>query len=240
MKKIIICQWLIVLFVLCNGVDGPVFANEYKEERLDMIENQIKRRGISNERVINAMKKVERHLFVPEEMKDIAYTDGPLPIGEGQTISQPFIVAYMTDMAQLKSNDRVLEVGTGSGYQAAILAEIVKEVYSVEIVKTLAQEAKDRLSELGYSNVHVKWGDGYQGWKEHAPYDAIIITAAPPSVPEELIDQLKIDGTLVVPVGNIFQELLRIKRQEKGYTTEKLIPVRFVPMVKNNANEIRS
>ncbi|MGD2279507.1 MAG: protein-L-isoaspartate(D-aspartate) O-methyltransferase [Candidatus Omnitrophota bacterium] len=203
----------------------------YASERRQMIEKQIKFRGVTDKKVLKAMMEVKRHLFVPAEIRAAAYRDSPLPIGYGQTISQPYIVAYMTEVARLGPKDRVLEIGTGSGYQAAVLAEIVKEVYTIEIVKGLADSASRRLEDLGYKNVHVRWGDGYKGWPEKAPFDAIIVTAAPPEIPEELIGQLKTGGRMVVPVGSFFQELYLITRTDSGYDRKALFPVRFVPMV---------
>ena len=201
-----------------------------------MIEKQIKGRGVTDKKVIDAMKKVKRHLFVPEEMQDLAYRDSPLPIGHEQTISQPYIVAFMTEAAQLTAADRVLEVGTGSGYQAAILGEIAAEVYTVEIIPEHAEAAEKRLEKLGYDNVHVRQGNGYAGWEEQAPFDAIIVTAAPPEIPENLLEQLTIGGKLIVPVGSFAQELKRITRTHTGYETEDLMAVRFVPMVHGDNN----
>jgi protein-L-isoaspartate(D-aspartate) O-methyltransferase len=202
-----------------------------------MVEKQIISRGVTNEKVIKTMTEVERHLFVPKNLRGATYEDTPLPIGHGQTISQPYIVAYMTEAAQLKSGDRVLEIGTGSGYQAAILAEMVKEVYTIEIVKPLADSARTRLEEMGYKNITVRWGDGYKGWKEKAPFDVIIVTAAPPEIPEELVKQLNSGGRMVVPVGSFFQELYLITKTDKGVEKNALLPVRFVPMVHSRGNE---
>ena len=196
-----------------------------------MVEDQIKLRGVKDEKVLDAMMKIKRHLFVPADMKRWAYDDRPLPIGYGQTISQPYIVAYMTEAAGLSPGDRVLEIGTGSGYQAAVLAEIVKKVYTIEIIEELADSARSRLKGLGYKNIEVKWGDGYKGWPEHTPFDAVIVTAAPPEVPQALIDQLKVGGRMVVPVGSFFQELYLITRTASGIDKKRLMPVRFVPMV---------
>jgi protein-L-isoaspartate(D-aspartate) O-methyltransferase len=203
---------------------------DFKAMREKMVESQIKARGIKDPRVLSAMVKVERHRFVPEEYLNSAYSDQPLPIGEGQTISQPYIVALMTELLELKGDEKVLEIGTGSGYQAAILAELAKEVYSIEIVESLASLSKNRLLELGYQNIKVKAGDGYLGWPEVAPFDAIIVTAAPDHIPKPLIDQLKEGGRMVVPVGTYTQELKKIiKRYGKTETTD-IIPVIFVPM----------
>ncbi len=197
-----------------------------------MVKNQIERRGIQDERVLRAMRETPRHLFVPDNLKDAAYEDGPLPIGEGQTISQPYIVALMTELLELNGNERILEIGTGSGYQAAILSPLVKEIFSIEIVKSLAENAYKKLREMQYQNVTVKWGDGYEGWAAHAPYDAIIVTAAPDQVPQILIDQIKIGGRLVLPVGTYFQKLKVITKMKDGNIGENnIISVRFVPMV---------
>lgn len=203
----------------------------FETKRDKMTDEQIAARGVSDPGVLEAMRKVERHLFVPSTLQAIAYSDEPLPIGHGQTISQPYIVAYMTEAARLSSGDRVLEVGTGSGYQAAILAEIVKEVFTVEVDEPLALAAARRLSDLGYKNINVRSSDGYKGWPEEAPFDAIIITAAPPEIPEELIGQLKVGGRMVVPVGCFFQELCLVTRIEAGFEKKSLLPVRFVPMI---------
>ena len=221
----------IVVFLMAALCTAKTQEDMYASERKQMIERQISSRGVTDKKVLKAMMEVKRHLFVPADIRTAAYRDTPLPIGYGQTISQPYIVAYMTEVARLGSKDRVLEIGTGSGYQAAVLAEIVKEVYTIEIIKELADSASKRLKNLGYRNVHVKWGDGYKGWPERAPYDAIIVTAAPPELPEELIGQLKVGGRMVVPVGSFFQELYLITRTDSGYDRKALFPVRFVPMV---------
>lgn len=204
--------------------------DEFSVLREKMVADQIVMRGVKYELVLSAMRKVPRQEFVPEKMKKYAYEDTPLEIGEDQTISQPYIVALMTELLGLKGGEKVLEIGTGSGYQAAILAEIVKEVYTIEIIKSLADSAEERLKRLGYKNITVKWGDGYQGWKEHAPFDGIIVTAAPDHIPQPLIDQLKIGGRLVIPVGSGIQELKLITKTEKGIIEKNIIPVRFVPM----------
>ncbi|KPK86426.1 MAG: protein-L-isoaspartate O-methyltransferase [Bacteroides sp. SM23_62_1] len=196
-----------------------------------MVSDQIVARGISDTRVINAMKNTPRHLFVPDDLIEYAYNDHPLPIGYGQTISQPYIVAIMTELLELSGTDKVLEIGTGSGYQAAILSQLADTCYSIEIVRELAELSSKRMDELGYKNVVVKWGDGYLGWPEHAPFDAIIVTAAPEELPEELVNQLKTAGKMVVPVGKLYQSLLLITKTKKGYQQRNIIPVRFVPMV---------
>jgi len=198
--------------------------------REKMVENQIRARGVKDPRVLAALLKVERHRFVPEKYLDSAYSDQPLPIGEGQTISQPYIVGLMTELLALNGNEKVLEIGTGSGYQAAILAELAKEVYTIEIIESLASTAKKRLSELGYQNITVKAGDGYLGWPEAAPFDAIIVTAAPDHLPKPLIEQLKEGGRMVVPVGTYTQELKKIVKRSGKMETIDVIPVLFVPM----------
>lgn len=203
----------------------------HEEERERMVASQIEARGVKDKRVLEAMRNVARHMFVPDNMISYAYQDEPLPIGQGQTISQPYIVAYMTEVLQLKGEERILEVGTGSGYQAAILAEIVKEVFTVEIIEELGGQAQKVLDRLGYENIHFKIGDGTWGWKEHAPYDAIMVTAAPAKVPKALQEQLKIQGRLVIPVGSMFQELVLITRDKKKFKKKKLLPVRFVPLI---------
>ena len=206
--------------------DDAVFS----EERRRMVETQLQARDIHDPKVLAAMKRVPRHVFVPENERRYAYGDSPLPIGSGQTISQPYIVAYMTQALDLQPSDRVLEVGTGSGYQAAVLAELVNEVYTIEILPELARRAELTLMELGYTNVHVRAGDGYRGWPEHAPFDAIIVTAAPDHIPQPLIDQLEVGGKLVIPVGSWDQEMVIITRTEKGVLERHTIGVRFVPM----------
>ena len=202
--------------------------------REKMVKEQIERRGVTDKAVLEAMKKVERHLFVPEDLKNTAYTDSPLPIGYRQTISQPYIVAFMTQAIQPGPDDRVLEIGTGSGYQAAVLAELVKEVYTVEIVEPLAENARLSLEKLGYKNIKVKYGDGYKGWREYSPFDVIVVTAAPPGIPEELINQLKIGGSMIVPIGEYHQELYLIKKTETGLERKALLPVVFVPMLNSS------
>lgn len=207
-----------------------MLENKLKKMRKDMVSEQIQARGVTDELVLEAMRKVPRHEFVSKALILQSYSDYPLPIGEGQTISQPYIVALMTELLELKGGEKVLEVGTGSGYQAAILSEIVKEVYTIEIVDSLAKKAKRKLKELHYNNVSVRSGDGYAGWKENAPFDRIIITAAPPKIPKPLIDQLSDGGILVVPVGSHHQELQVVKKTGSGIKTDYSIPVRFVPM----------
>ena len=200
------------------------------QARERMLREQIEARGVTDARVLAALRAVPRHELVPEAQRDYAYEDRPLPIGHGQTISQPYIVALMSEALELDENERVLEIGTGSGYQAAVLGELAREVYSIEIVAPLAERAKLDLARLGYDNVQVRQGDGYRGWPEQAPFDAIVVTAAPEHVPQALVDQLAVGGRLVIPVGRGVQELLRITRDEQGVHEERLLGVRFVPM----------
>jgi protein-L-isoaspartate(D-aspartate) O-methyltransferase len=195
-----------------------------------MVAEQIASRGVRDEKTLAAMRKVPRHLFVPPAVAGQAYDDHPLPIGHGQTISQPYIVAFMTEALDLAGDETVLEIGTGSGYQAAVLAEIVPRVYSIEIVAPLAEEAGTRLRDLGYSNVEVRAGDGYQGWPEAAPFDAIIVTAAAPRIPEPLKEQLRDGGRLVLPVGDEWQELVVVTRRGDRFEEKHVLAVRFVPM----------
>lgn len=206
-------------------------SGEQREARELMVREQIEARGVRDPRVLEALRKVPRHLFVPTELRPSAYTDSPLPIGYGQTISQPYIVAFMSEALELKSQDRVLEIGTGSGYQAAVLTHLAREVYSIEIVEALAKEAAERLRRLGYGSVHVRLGDGYRGWPEAAPFDAIILTAAPDHIPPALVEQLGKGGRLILPLGRYEQDLVRIRRTPQGLRREPLLPVRFVPML---------
>ena len=210
----------------------PGWEEELADQRRRMVEMQIQRRGITRAAVLAAMERVPRHLFVPEEYIDLAYEDRPLPIGKEQTISQPFIVAYMTDALELSPTDRVLEVGLGSGYQAAVLGQLAGRVYSIEILPELARKSARVLSELGYDNIHVRVGDGRGGWPEEAPFDAIIATAAPAEVPRALLDQLAPGGRMVIPIGTGSQELRRIRRSSDGarFDATSLMGVRFVPM----------
>ncbi len=204
---------------------------KFEVERQEMVEYQIRDRGIQDKQVLAAMYKVPRHEFVESPWKDFAYRDRPLPIGYQQTISQPYIVAYMTETAKISPDAKVLEIGTGCGYQAAILGEIAKEVYSIEIIPELAERARQTLAQLGYENIEVKTGDGYQGWVEHAPYDAIIVTAAPEKIPQALVEQLATNGKMVIPVGGGWhQDIVVLTKTEDRIIKEKTIPVRFVPM----------
>jgi protein-L-isoaspartate(D-aspartate) O-methyltransferase len=200
-------------------------------ERAEMVRAQIHARGVKSPAVLAALERVPRHLFVPADLQEMAYEDRPLPIGHEQTISQPYIVGLMTELLDLDGDDKVLEIGTGSGYQAAVLGEIARAVYTIEIVAPLAAESRARLAELGYENVQVRTGDGYRGWPENAPFDAIILTAAPPEIPKPLIDQLAVGGVLVAPVGDgQYQELKVITRTVDGLERRSVAPVRFVPM----------
>lgn len=204
--------------------------DEFAQRRRAMVASQLRARDVKDEAVLRAMERVPRHRFVPAAEQHLAYEDYPLPIGEGQTISQPYIVGYMTQALELQPQHRVLEIGTGSGYQAAVLAELVKEVRSIEIVPALAERARTALEAAGYRNVTVRTGNGYLGWPDAAPFDRIIVTAAPPEIPPALVQQLADGGRMVIPVGTWNQELLIVTRTAKGIVEERTIPVRFVPM----------
>lgn len=218
-------------FKLLIIITLSAFSQDRTEERERMVKQQLISRGIRSKVVLNAMRKVERHRFVPAEVSREAYNDYPLPIGEGQTISQPYIVAFMTEALDLKPADKVLEIGTGSGYQAAILAEICKEVYTIEIIESLGRRAEQTLRQMGYSNVHVRIGDGYHGWPEAAPFDAIIVTCSPTNVPRPLEDQLAEGGRMIIPVGEgQVQELVLITKQNGKLKRQSRLPVLFVPM----------
>lgn len=203
-------------------------------ERDRMVDEQIIPRGIKDPTVLAAIRRVPRHRFVPDSYSAFAYNDGPLPIGHGQTISQPSLVALMTEALALQGSKKVLEVGTGSGYQAAVLAQIVPNVFTIEIVEPLATEAAHTLAELGYRNISIRVGDGYQGWPEEAPFDAIVVTAAPDHVPQPLLDQLAVGGCLILPVGKVFQELALYRRTKDGYERTVLTLVRFVPLIRED------
>jgi protein-L-isoaspartate(D-aspartate) O-methyltransferase len=205
-------------------------AHEYENARRQMVERQIRARGVEDQAVLEAMRRVPRHRFVPEEIAHRAYEDNALPIGHGQTISQPYIVAYMTQAAGVSKKGKVLEIGTGSGYQAAVLGELARAVYSIEIIPPLAERARRTLAEMGYGNVHVRAGNGYLGWPEHAPFDAIVVTAAPEEVPPALVEQLAVGGKMVVPVGTGEQDMMILTKTKEGVLQKKTIPVRFVPM----------
>ncbi|WP_299438521.1 protein-L-isoaspartate(D-aspartate) O-methyltransferase [uncultured Aquimarina sp.] len=226
----------IIITILCFTYITGFGQTDYTTKRKHMVKTQLKTRDIRDRATLNAMLQVPRHLFVPKSKRSQAYRDGPLSIGNGQTISQPYIVALMTQELKVKATDRVLEIGTGSGYQAAVLAKIVDSVYTIEIVKNLALKAKDRLKVLGYTNVTVKWGDGYDGWPVKAPFDAITVTAGAESIPQPLIDQLKNGGRMVIPVGpnNSVRQLVLVKKMDHKIITKNLIPVRFVPFTRQN------
>lgn len=222
---------LIILFAFTFNQD----QEDYRRLRDDMVKTQIEARNVYHRATLNAMRTVPRHEFVPEHMRAYAYQDRPLSIGNGQTISQPYIVAFMTSVINPKPDDRILEIGTGSGYQAAVLAEIVKSVYTIEIIPELAENAKSKFESLNYSNIYTRTGDGYHGWPEEAPFDAIVVTAAPDKIPEPLIDQLKEGGKLVIPVGPKYSvQSLQLLTKKNGETSIKnLFPVRFVPFTRD-------
>jgi protein-L-isoaspartate(D-aspartate) O-methyltransferase len=223
------------LGILALGAD-PDEAT-YQARRLQMVTTQIEGRGVTHPPVLAAMRSTPRHRFVPETLRMLAYEDSPLPIGDGQTISQPYIVALMTSSIRPNRGMKVLEVGTGSGYQAAVLAACVGEVYSIEVVPALGRRAESLLKELGYRRVHVRIGDGYDGWPEHAPFDAVLLTAAPERVPKPLLDQLRVGGRLVAPIGRGVQNLVVMTKTEQGHVTEVIEAVRFVPMTGKAATE---
>jgi protein-L-isoaspartate(D-aspartate) O-methyltransferase len=221
------------IIVLCL-IASSVWADEdsyFSKLREEMVKTQIEARGIKDKRVLEVMRKVKRHQFVPQLYKSYAYKDTPLPIGEGQTISQPYIVALMTELLGLTGKESVLEIGTGSGYQAAILAELAAYVYTIEILPNLAERAEKLFKNLGYKNIMVKCGDGYLGWEEYAPFDAIIVTCAPEDIPRALVEQLADSGRMVLPVGSIYQELKLIEKKNGEAKIKSIIPVRFVPMI---------
>ena len=226
-------KFLLIFLVVFSSscVSQNQSSMESDRERSQMVNTQIRARGITDKQVLQAMTKVPRHLFVPEPYTGSAYEDMPLPIGLDQTISQPYIVAYMTEIAKPAPSKKALEIGTGSGYQAAILGETVKKVYSIEIVPELARESAERLKKLGYTNITVKYGDGYKGWKEYSPFDIIIVTAAAEEIPQPLIDQLAENGRLVIPVGPpaAVQELILLEKKDGKIERSRLTFVRFVP-----------
>jgi protein-L-isoaspartate(D-aspartate) O-methyltransferase len=226
--------FFVSLLIFCWESIGSPSKSRFSHLREHMVADQVIARGIEDPRVIEAMRTVPRHLFVPDHMRESAYDDRPLPIGEGQTISQPYIVAYMTEALYLSPGDRVLEIGTGSGYQAAILAEMVKEVYTIEIKPRLGATARRRLNKMGYKNIFVRIGDGYKGWKEKAPFEAIIVTCAPGEIPKPLIDQLADGGRMIIPVGEQrgIQKLVLVKKERGMLTRKAVMEVLFVPMVR--------
>jgi protein-L-isoaspartate(D-aspartate) O-methyltransferase len=228
-------EWLLfavlsIVTLACMRGEVQGGRRDWQSERARMIDEQLKARDIRDERVLSAMATVPRHLFIPESARGGAYGDFPVPIGHGQTISQPYIVAFMTQALDVDPTHRVLEIGTGSGYQAAVLSVLAKEVFTIEIIGPLAERARTTLTDLGYRNVEVRTGNGYQGWPEHAPYDRIIVTAAPDDVPPALVQQLKIGGLMAIPVGVVDQELRILRRVPTGMETITTLPVRFVPM----------
>ncbi|HEX2642081.1 MAG TPA: protein-L-isoaspartate(D-aspartate) O-methyltransferase [Thermoanaerobaculia bacterium] len=221
----------LALALVLTGAAGPGWAaDRFMAQRRSMVEDQLRPRGIQKSDVLSAMEFVPRHLFVPDTVRGQAYDDQALSLGQGRTVYQPYVVALMTSLLDLKKGDRVLEVGTGSGYQAAVLSRIAREVYSIEIVPGVADQARKRLSALGYTNVEVRVGDGYQGWPDKAPFDAILLSAAPPKIPKPLMDQLRVGGKMVAPVGGFFQDLLVITKTADGVEKRTIIPVRLSPM----------
>ena len=231
---------IIIFIISFSLLSVGVIKNDpdkYEKVRQRMVRNQIVAKGIKDQKVIQAMLNVPRHLFVPKNYERMAYEDRPLSIGEGQTISQPYIVALMTETLDLKKDMKVLEIGTGSGYQAAILAEIVDHVYSVEIIESLGLKAKELLGKLDYKNINIKIGDGYKGWEENAPFDAIIVTCAPTNIPKPLEEQLKEGGKMIIPLGgSITQELVLFEKRNGKLIKKIVAPVRFVPMIRGDGN----
>lgn len=237
MKTINSVILLIICAIICCASKVVAKENNFAKLRHRMVDQQLTPRGISDKLVISAMLKVPRHEFVPKNFIEYAYRDSALPIEENQTISQPYIVALMTQLLDLKGQEKVLEIGTGSGYQSAVLAEIAKEVYTIEILKPLADSAKRRLENMGYKNIKVLCGDGYLGWPQFAPFDAIMVTAAATQIPQPLIGQLKIGGRLVIPLGNIEQQLFLVIKEKDAIVKKRIIPVIFVPMTGKIQNE---
>jgi protein-L-isoaspartate(D-aspartate) O-methyltransferase len=235
MRKVfytILITLVIGILISASGLAQSQGQEDFKVHRDRMVKHQIEARGIKDRRVLDTMRKVPRHCFLPLAFRIFAYEDMPLPIGEGQTISQPYVVALMTELLELKGSEKVLEIGTGSGYQAAILAELCQKVYTIEILPGLAKRAQKVLSKLGYKNIQVKCGDGYLGWPEKAPFDAIIVTCAPQKIPPPLIEQLAEGGKLVIPVGELNQELKLLVKVNGKIEEKSIIPVRFVPMMR--------
>jgi protein-L-isoaspartate(D-aspartate) O-methyltransferase len=223
---------VLVMLLLPAEINWSLASDDFEKKRYEMVERDIAGRGVKDGKVLATMRKVQRHLFVDEKQRGMAYEDHPLPIGEGQTISQPYIVAMMTEALALKGDERVLEIGTGSGYQAAVLSDLVKDVYTIEIRKELCDKAVERLRRLGYRNVHVKHDDGYFGWEAYAPFDAIIVTASANHIPPPLLSQLKEGGRLIIPVGStvFYQNLTLVKKQKDKHLIKELGPVVFVSM----------
>ncbi len=232
MRKLLICLFLILFSAIgCRASQ----ENEFALKRQRMVKEQIKARNISDQRLLDVMLRVERHFFVPAHLQSFAYEDRPLPIGEGQTISQPYIVALMTELLSLEGREKVLEIGTGSGYQAAVLAELTSDkVYTIEILEPLAQRSQKLLQDLGYDNIFVQHGDGFLGWPKYAPFDAIVVTCAPEEIPEPLLEQLAEGGRMVIPVGEQWQwqELKLVEKKEGEIIITNIAPVRFVPMLR--------
>lgn len=220
-----------------NKIQLTTSDTVFQEKRKLMVEEQIKKRDIKDSLIIKAFLKVPRHQFVPKKYRKFSYKDSPLPIGKGQTISQPYIVAFMTQVLNLSKTDKVLEIGTGSGYQAAILGELSDSVYTIEIIESLGNRASKLLREMGYNNVKVKIGDGYHGWKKYAPFDAIIVTCAPTEIPDDLKNQLIEGGRIIIPVGSFYQNLVYLKKVNNKIKKEKVFPVRFVPMVDSSGKK---
>jgi protein-L-isoaspartate(D-aspartate) O-methyltransferase len=218
------------------GLSEGIDEDRYIERRWDMVENQIVSRGINDARVIKAMLKVKRHLFVPKEYLDSAYSDKPIPIEKEQTVSQPYMVALMTELLNPSPGKKILEIGTGSGYQSAVLAETGCDLYTIEIIEDTAANARKTLEKLGYSNIKYRIGDGYRGWEENAPFEGIIVTAAPADIPDKLIEQLSQGGRMIIPVGDLSQELLLIENTNEGVKRKKITAVRFVPMTGQSNN----
>ena len=236
--KHLVCWSVFILFLLLSLTSCGQNSNPFPALRNRMVKTQIEARGITDEQILEAFRNVERHRFVLPRYIPYAYNDTPLPIDEGQTISQPYIVAFMTDALNLKKSDKVLEIGTGSGYQAAILAELCDSVFTIEIFETLGNQASALLKKLEYTNIWCKVGDGYKGWHEHAPFDAIIVTCAPGNIPEPLKDQLAEGGQMIIPVGNFpVQHLILLKKRKGKITEERILPVRFVPMIDSEGNK---
>jgi protein-L-isoaspartate(D-aspartate) O-methyltransferase len=232
--------WMVLICIASLFLFNLLFAAPSEEPKKDpyaqlreaMVRDQIENRGVKDKALLDALRKVKRHLFVPESHRYLSYTDQPLPIGEGQTISQPYIVAFMTEALGLNKTEKVLEVGTGSGYQAAILAELCNSVYTIEIIESLGKRAEAVLKSLGYANIHVKIGDGYKGWQEPAPFDAIIVTCSPSHIPKPLQDQLAEGGRMIIPVGEFpSQELILLKKKNGKLIQQAILPVAFVPMM---------